>query len=280
MQLINYFSGCFLQRRDLTTPSLLLIAIDLNQMISKRNRIVFIMAGLLVVMLSPAQDVDKNEDVSAKSMYLETIEKFGKDPLLRNGPFYEYPYHRSEGNPFLMDLQFRRGTLVYRNRVYDQIPLRYDVFHQQIIINQQQKEESVQILLHEAYLSEFSLAGMHFKKVSLENDEPTYCQIVANDGDLSCLYYWYKSRRESHDNGNYKIYVFSEPEKRAYLNIHGEFHKYRNNRTFTRAFPREARKEVRSYLRTRDIKVKKADDKIMQQVISFCSTIMNSPNNQ
>lgn len=209
-----------------------------------------------------------------------TQERTGENPLLQNGIFYEYPYMGAKGHPFLNDNQFHNGSIIYRDQLYEGIGMKYDIFNQQIVMNQHNGSEMVQSIPAREFISEFRIHGMLFKSMTFDNKNQSFYQVISEGEKLSCYYFWNKSRNESHENGAYKIYVFADAKPARYLLTGEKISRFRNNRSFVRLFPDGVKKQVREFLRSNKIKVDRTDDVAMKEVIHFCRTIIENQNEQ
>ena len=226
-------------------------------------------------------------------------ERYGIDPLLVNGIYFENPYHNAKGHQFLHDGDFHQGSIIFRNKSYDDVRLMYDIYDQQIVFNHKHSDE-IQISLKgnelnsearlreqiankkksekdmitnylaNEFISEFWLSGSHYQKLNLENNEPKYYQVISDEGQIKCYYAWYKIRYKSYDKGDYLSYSFGESKFKSYLLIDTELNRYWSNRSFLKLFPDNAKSQIRSFLRTNKIKVNKADDSTIKEVIQFC----------
>ena len=227
------------------------------------------------------------------------MEKYGVDPLLVNGVYFENPYHNAKGHQFLLDGDFHLGSVIFRNKRYDEVRLMYDVYSQQIVANhkvtkeirvklsgdelvseewlrqqiaakQESNNEMLTNYLSNEFINEFWLNESHFKRLSLEDNEPEYYQVISENEQLKCYYSWYKIRYKSYDKGDYLSYSFSESKFKSYMLIEGKLSRYWNNRTFLKLFPDNSKSQIRSFLRTNKIKVNKADNSSITEVIHFC----------
>jgi len=207
---------------------------------------------------------------------IETARQAYRDyPLLRNGIVYEYPYYNSKGHPFLFDNNFHTGSVDYGKEFYNDVPLKYDIYNQQIIIQINLKGELVQLIPDTGIVSGFTIDGMVFRKTEIDGGKK-FVRIIAGEMDLVLGYHWYKKRKES-DNGSYLISVFYEDRNYKYLFIKGKAYKYRNNKTFYKAFPEVLQPEIRDYLKITRTKVRTAGESTMKQVLSDCRDICNKP---
>ncbi len=243
-------------------------------MISIR-RLFFSVAGLALFTILPGQAVGSGQDGELQHIYETARARYGEYTLLRNGIYYEYPYFFSKGHPFLYDDKFHTGSVVYRNEEYKQVQIRYDIFHQQIILNLVKGNEMVQILPEVLFVPEFTIGTAEFRRLVFQDNESLYCQIIAEEQDICCAYYWYKGRTETGENGSFKTYIFGEEKNRKYLFINGKEYRYTNNRNFLAAFPESARPEIREYLASNRIKVRLAGDDVMKSLLAFCQQTLN-----
>lgn len=236
-------------------------------------------------------------------------EQFGIDPLLMNGIYYENPYYNSKGHPFLGDGEFYLGTVDFRNKHYKDVNLKYDIYNQQLIIDQsrldsrasiifqnvryegltiQVDENNQQIVINQdagqpkimnllanEFVSEFTMNKMHFKKLQFEGQEEAFYQVIAEEESVRCYYYVYKNRFKSQDEGDRTVFVFSEEDYRSYLMVKDQIYRYRNNRSFLKAFHGQAKTDIRNYLKNNHIKVNRSDEKILKDLISFCEVSLN-----
>jgi hypothetical protein len=216
-------------------------------------------------------------------LFMEVLEasksSFGVNPLLQNGVFYENQYMTAKGHPFLLGDSYKAGFISFRNNRYEGVSLKYDIFTQQVVISHEQEGFVLQNYLSNVFIDSFSIEGKTFMQLAFEGENPGFYQSVFGEDNLACYYQWYKTRTESHEAGTYKIYVFSEDRIKRYLLIDGVLNRYRNNRSFVKAFPKSAGKQIRTYLKEQGIKVDRADDQTMQSLLRTCTGILKQQNN-
>ncbi len=233
------------------------------------NRIIIsfcLLTGLFLDL--SAQETSGSQEAQYTEIYRQTEALVGVNPLLRNGVYYEDFYFNAEGHPFFTDEGYLAGSVTYRGQSYEDVKLRYDIFSHQLLILHDDGKEIFENYLSVEFITEFTIAGARFKKLLAGDEQEGFYQLVAGDERLLCCYHWIKSRSEDHE-GNYMKYVFGEQRARRYLLMEGELKRYRNNRSFLKALPDGVRSSTRSYLRDHKLKVKKADDGRMQELLSF-----------
>ncbi|MBN2698076.1 MAG: hypothetical protein JXR52_04570 [Bacteroidales bacterium] len=200
-------------------------------------------------------------------------EKQESNNLLLNGIYFDNPYYNTSGHPFLGEDRFLEGSVVYWNRRFDNLLLKYDLFAQQLLLHHEQQNPLV-IVLPNDFITEFRMNGMTFRKVAVGEEGPCFCQVVAEEAHAGCYYYRYKVRHKSNYSQNLMAYIFSDERQNRYIRIEDSSRRYRNNRTFVKAFPESMRGELRNYLRSEKTRVKEADDGAMAGMIKFCNEIL------
>lgn len=257
-----------------------------------------------------SQDSENAAVQQYQAVYDVAKDQFGIDPLLMNGIYYENPYYNAKGHPFLGDGEFYLGSVNFRNKQYDGANLKYDIYNQQLIIDQSREdsrssiifqnvryeglsikvdENSKQILINQdggqpkimnllanEFVSEFTMDGMLFKKLDLQGEEVSYYQVLAEEKKIACYYYLYKNRFKSQDEGDRTIFVFSDMNVKRYLEIGGEISRFRKNASFLKPFPGESKGKIRNYLKSNNIKVNQADDQTMNELIAYCQTTLEN----
>lgn len=248
-------------------------------MVSCKRGILITILFLSVYAFSRAQPTVPDGEVLFMEVLEASKDNYGVNPLLQNGVFYENRYMTAKGHPFLLDDTYKTGFVSFRNRRYEGVRLKYDVFTQQVVISHEQEGLVLQNYLSNEFIDRFSIDGKNFEPVAFKDEPPGFYQVVFDEEDLACYYQWYKTRTESHEAGAYKIYVFSDDKLRRYLHIDRALTRYRNNRTFVRAFPKGAGKQIRVYLKEQGIKVEQADDQTIQSLLRICTGILKEHNN-
>ena len=194
------------------------------------------------------------------------------DPLLYNGKFYTfYPPLASEGNQFFSDRKFINGTIKLRGVVYTNQMINYDIYNQQLILRYEQSTGVNQIIISEAWLETFNINDTAFEIFSSQDSSKKIFQVIGS-GSYRILYYWKKNLELDGFHGS-TTFVFSKPEKEMSLYSKGGILKYRNNKSFYSLFEPDKNTLVKSYLRNHKLNVKKADDKSMSELISYCNNL-------
>jgi|WetSurMetagenome_2_1015567.scaffolds.fasta_scaffold00062_39 hypothetical protein len=222
---------------------------------------------LFILLLVPASEITAQKKITAAD------DVYGSDPRLYNGRLYTAFYRmNTENNQYLASSQFEPGTVTLRGVTYRDLLLNYDIYNQQLLLeyNSNPGFTSV-IILSDAWLESFSIKDKKFRVFPVSDKENRIYQEIGS-GQTRILYFWKKNLQFDNINGNSK-WIFSNPVREMSLLTDGKTDKYRNNRSFVNLFSREKKREIREYIHSHRINVKKAGDEIMEQLIIFCNTL-------
>lgn len=221
---------------------------------------------LFVFLLVPVSEAVAQKRINAAD------DVYGSDPLLYNGRLYTAFYRiNAENNQYLVSGQFEPGTVTIRGVRYTGLMLNYDIYNQQLLLEYEGNTDfkSV-IIISDAWLESFTIGNRQFIKLRSPDNGSRYYQEIGS-GSTRVLYFWKKYLQFDNVSGTSKS-RFSKPVREMSLITNGETVKYTNNRSFVKLFGPEKKKEIRVYLNSHHINVKKAGDEVMEQLIIFCNT--------
>ncbi len=209
--------------------------------------------AMIVGLYRSSVEAQTNENLNfgANDNALQQIE-------LRSGILYHYPYYTTKGHPFLIMAEPVWGRITIKDSTYYHIPLRYDIFNQQLIATVQYTDDQVrEIVIPMHRLNAFEIEGKRFEIKNIANAEPTIYEIC-NTGKTQCIIHWWKSRNIIQNFGE-TGYEFSPQQKTMYLLRGGKQTRFTNNRNFASTFNNDKKAAIKKYLRQWKINVKKAD---------------------
>ncbi len=194
---------------------------------------------------------------------------YGADPLLVNGRYYSFfPPPNTEGNQYLEDPQFKTGSLTLRGKTWSGLMLNYDIYNQQVLMAFRNKTGADNlIVISDAWLEKFSIMGMTFEIMPLQDTVKRIIQIIGS-GPVRIGYLWQKDLKPDSFHGA-RYYSFSSPRKENLILEGDRVVRYLNNRTFCAALDEKKRKAAREYLDKNRIKVRNADDRTMKALLDF-----------
>jgi hypothetical protein len=197
---------------------------------------------------------------------------YGLDQTLYNGKKYSYaPAPGTKGHQYLSTPAYVDGSVTLKGKCFNDIDLNYDIFNQQLLLKYNDETGALVIIeISRAWLTTFRIGNMNFEYLNLENS-PRFFQVFG-EGKVRILYYWRKNQDVDGTIGTYFL-AFSRPVKDSYVLMNGILKPYNTKRSFVRIFNPAQRPEIKSYLRKHKIKVNKASDQTITEMITFIANI-------
>lgn len=207
---------------------------------------------------------------------LECIEKkyFGSDELLVNGRPY-FPINlEAKGHPFYLSDEYQSGILYVKDRVFDNVDLRYNVEKDQLLLRQELNNSAiVEISFTSSLVDSFYLHAMFFindKHVGI-NKGATYLKRL-----FKGRYSLYEKRKKVF----YSIYTeiapfgrYSDAQKTYFIqNIGGSFTEIKNKRAFLKFFGKH-KKSLRRFMKKHSIRFGKATDEEFYILMKYCNEL-------
>jgi len=216
--------------------------------------------GFSAVMLSGQEASDWNP-------FQEAADKYGPEVHLVNGEKYYYPYPYATGHPFYEADPEARAHIWIRGKEYRDQHLRYDLYHQQIVLDFPDPEETLpSIVLRNTWVDQFSIGQRMFRKVEMEEGKVVFGQMVYQ-GQISCIFVWRKQYDYELEYGE-KKHEFSEAFLERYLLIEGEYLRFKNKKTFLKSLPEKLRPKAKSILKQQKIRFRKATEHQLNQLLT------------
>lgn len=192
------------------------------------------------------------------------------DPTLINGKQYTYYIANADGHQFLLGNDFKQGTLTIKETTYTNQLLKYDIYNQVLLLKftNQFGSEKV-IMVSDAWLTRFTIGDMVFN-VETRNGAKSIVQII-DSTNITLCYEWKKNLKLDPSSG---IYRFSNPIREGFVILNGERFEFKGNRSFAKVFGKEQSKLVRQFLRKQRIKINKASEPKLRDVLKYCNTVV------
>lgn len=189
------------------------------------------------------------------------------DPTLINGKQYTYFIANVKGHQFL-DKDFKTGTLTIKGKTYTNQELKYDIYNQLLLLKFTNQFNSEKIIVvSDAWLTEFTIGEAMFKIDTLHGSKRIVQAIDSKN--ISLCFEWKKVLKLDPSTG---IYHFSSPIRKGFLLLNGKELEFRGNRSFAKQFGRERSKQILQFLRKQKIKIYKAPDRRLMDLLNYCNT--------
>lgn len=197
---------------------------------------------------------------------------YGLDQTLYNGKKYEYIAPLGTGgHPFLRSILFYPGSVTLKGISYHDIKLNYDIFNQQLLLQYADNTSPWNVIeVSTAWLTNFSLGSMNFERRNLEQ-QPRFYQVLG-EGNVQILYFWRKNLNLNDAIGS-SNFIFSPAVRDSYILTDGQLKPFSTKRSLVRLFAPGMRPEIKKYMRKNKVKIKKASDQVMAEMITFIGNI-------
>jgi hypothetical protein len=198
---------------------------------------------------------------------------YGYDPLLYNGRVYAYfPKPGTAGTPYLFPDFDAQGSVTLRGVTFTNVCINYDLYNQQLILNYKTVLGSSSFIeLSLAWLENFQIKDSHFEVVTSSDTSKRIFQVLGS-GTYQIRYSLYKALLPDSRTAS-RNFFFTDSEKESFVFSGNKMNRYKNNRSFVGTFSSSQQDAIRKYIRKNKIKVKKASDLKMIELINYCNTL-------
>lgn len=207
----------------------------------------------------------------------DTIDKvYGFDPLLYNGKiYYFFPQPGTGGTQYLNKEFDIQGKITLRGDTYDNQVLNYDVFNQQLVLKYRNSVGSSSLIeISNAWLEKFELDGCHFELITEADTSKRIYQVLGTSTER-ILYY--RSKELLLDNmKSTRSRYFTEAKKEMFVQKNNSILSFKNNRGFIKIFEPARQEVIKKYMRLHKIKVQRASDSLMNDLINYCFSLKES----
>jgi hypothetical protein len=101
---------------------------------------------------------------AARAQYMKNI---GASSYLYNGVAYNHYWNGVKGSPLFMTEEFRNGTLYYDGTIYEDVPLLYDMYHDEVI--SKTFDRNVDLKLLGEKIHSFSIGPYFFVRIDADS---------------------------------------------------------------------------------------------------------------
>lgn len=207
----------------------------------------------------------------------DTIDKvYGFDPLLYNGRiYYFFPQPGTGGTQYLNKEFDTQGSITLRGDKYDNQMINYDIFNQQLVLRYKNSIGSSNLIeISKAWLEKFDIDGCHFELITEADTSKRIYQVLGTSNE-KILYF--RSKELLLDNmKSTKSRYFTDAKKEMFVWKNNMISSFKNNRGFIKNFEPAKQELIKKYIRLHKIKVQKANDSLMNDLINYCSSLKES----
>jgi len=201
----------------------------------------------------------------------------GIDKRFINGSEYLDVFPGSIGHSFFLDGNWYLGELVMEGKRYNDIPLKYDLYRDQLLYNHIHPSGSYVIVLNKTRVDTFVIEGHLFCKFSLSdvpNGNPVsgrkeaFFEVVSR-GAATFYQKWEKNYSEptQHDGGSFSLH------KDWYILNNNQYHRINRKYQLVRALG-DREKEIRAYIRENRLILRPGDESTVKQVVDHYNSLL------
>lgn len=196
---------------------------------------------------------------------------YGSDYNLLNGRQY-YLYYSSNSHPFLNTEQSLPGGLVIRGMSYQGVPINYDLFQQEVILQYiTSSGETRHVILNRELVDEFILDDRVFRSVQVDGRQDGYAQVI-EAGGLS-FYIFYIKKLNYTPSTNTTPYHYTRASKRIYLDTGEHVSPVSSRNSFLQLFEPGQLANIKQFMRRGNLRLKKATDAELKALLDYCSQL-------
>lgn len=163
-------------------------------------------------------------------------------PLYNGVEYIDFEQGENSFKKFLFSGDFQKSMIEYENQRYFDIPLKYDVFNDQIIIKLSTEQKTTILQLFKEKVGAFQIGSksfQHIKNLSIKDDSEAlsgFYEVVYNSSQIQLLKKYRKTQlREIRKRKLYFKYKFKTPY--YYVMYNQNVYEVKNQRDFIKIFP-------------------------------------------
>ena len=197
---------------------------------------------------------------------------YGPDQTLCNGKKYTcFLPPGTTGHQYLLSPGFTAGTITIGGKQYPDVSINYDIFNQELLLKFTDESGAVNIIeVSKGWLDGFRLVNRDFRYFAGSKD-PGFYQVLGQ-GPVQVLYYWRKNLNLVAAVGS-SNYAFTSAVRDSYVSIGGKRSPFTSKRSLVNLFAPGQRQEIKNYIRRNRIRVNKATDEVIAELVTFIGKI-------
>jgi len=224
----------------------------------KKSSALFVLFYGCVIMVASAQSTLSDSSGNQESvrntidLYYKSI---GENAHLYNGSEYISNNYQVNRNPFFENIFLLSGSVAYDGTLYKNVPLAYDIYHDEVIINRYDRNYRIKLISEK--IDSFSLFGHYFIRIVPDSaDNPLlamgFYDLMYN-GHVSVLV----KRRKKYEETVTSSGVISQFTEDDYFFVkkNNLYYPVHNKKTTLQVF-KDKKKDLQKLLRKNKIKFK------------------------
>lgn len=238
--------------------------------------LIFAMVLLFLTGRVTAQQLSKDHSGTAlKNAIHYYDQEIARNSMIYTGPGYIGNYGGMKGHQYFVDNYWETGSVTYAGSPYDSIDLMYDVYQDQLLIeNFNSKGYLSPIRLYGPEVNSFTLFGYYFEWIDADTTsgfKPGYYNVMFQDKGLRLLVKRKKEVTTSDEIGVIRE-MFVESD-RYFIWKDGGYHQVRRKRSVLKLLP-DHKKELKRFIHDHRLTFRHQADVYLTKVVKYYSTLM------
>lgn len=239
------------------------------------KNIIWLFLSVVVPVSLAAQENGKNISAEISALYSVSQDQYGVDDELINGFPYPLPNSRIQGHPYLTD-EWNEGKLYIHGRVFADIPVKYDLILDEIIIKVK-VEDDIERLIK---VNRFQIDSLLVDS-SLFVNAATFFYDKTSLGFYEKIYSGKLSLFRKHEKRFIGIYSTISPQGKysdlktgTFIFSNNKFSPVDTKKSFLNYFKKEDQKEIKKFIRANAINYKKASRSQLTELMNFSTQLI------
>lgn len=220
---------------------------------------------------------ETGQPVSSLEVKKELDKIFGLDQDLCSGIAYTNIVKGSvSGNPYWIDAEWKTGSVLIGNLLFEDLLLKYDIESNDLIINTiNLNNQPLKICLNKKLISKFTLGNHQFIKFPGEkiNDNNFFCEVLS-EGKI--IFLLIKDKTLSVSNSRNSSDFSYKEYRKSYLLLDGKLIKFKGKRTLYRLFP-EHKQKLKKYISQNSLYPVSKNIQDRTMLVNYCNSLITKP---
>jgi hypothetical protein len=217
-------------------------------------------------------------DAQVQSAFAKAVKAYdniiGRNASVYSGIEYYSPQIGVGENPFFVDDYWELGSVVYDQSPFDSIELKYDIYYDQLIVeNFGLDGHPAPILLYKPKVQSFQLHGYDFIRIdsdSLSNLKSGYYNLMYNGAAAKLLIKRRKEKVQFSDINSIRE-EFQENDK-YFIEKGGNYYPVKKKKSVLRALD-DKNKELKSFIKSNGLNFKSNPDEQLALVVEYYDSL-------
>ncbi len=237
-----------------------------------KNSILYILLWFFAV-FSLCSSVVRAQDCSAKEKRSFFDGKYGIENELYKGKIFYVDRSIFSGHPFLGDDTLSYCSILINGTKFVDQKIRYDIYSQNFVLTFVDPIGAQrQIVLNANQVDTVYIGGSVFIKNPVPAIRSDFVQLI-HQGTISCYVAWQKEK-EVKSTAQKSGYAYSKENPQRYIVYDSVLYRFKNKREFLSVFPSQKRNEIKKYLSSNHVRMKKVTTDQLEKLIGYIETVL------